>query len=81
MWERPTTIKNAITRVCTYIVRFACTLWTYYNAGAGISTLQTGSKLLVSWPYLCSLAGQTLSPLRVCPTRLVPVRVAVSLVS
>ena len=37
---------------------------------------RTGSKLLASWPYLCSLAGQTLSPLRVCPARLVQVRVA-----
>ena len=40
-----------------------------------------GSKLLASWPDPCSLAGQTLSPLGVCPARLVPVRVAGSLVS
>ena len=38
----------------------------------------TDSKLLASWQYPCGLAGQTLSPLRVCPARLVLVRVAVA---
>ena len=68
---------------CNYITRVPSTfrVHAYYNAGAGDLRYRTGSKLLANWPYPCSLAGQTLSPLRVCPARLVPVRVAGSLVS
>ena len=43
--------------------------------------LRTTQQVLASWPYPCSLVGQTLSRLGVCPARLVPVRVAGSLVS
>ena len=41
------------------------------------STFRVYAKLLASWPYRCSLAGQTLSRLGVCPAKLVPVRVAI----
>ena len=67
-----TAIKNAITRVRSMFRAYPSPMGIFNNTTRvqAYPRYRTGSKLLASWPYPCSLAGLTFSPLRVCPARL-----------